>query len=257
MEFFANGSVKSNNRAVTLDILREKPMPKHIAIIMDGNGRWANKRGLPRIAGHRVGMESLERVVECFDELDIHYLTVYAFSTENWKRPAEEVNALMDLMVEFIDKKIDYLDRKGVRVNPIGLVDKIKGETFERIMYAKERTRDNDHLIFNVALNYGGRQEIVQGIQTICQRVLAGELNVDEIDEEVVSQVLYTAGQPDPDFLIRPSGEQRVSNFLLWQIAYCEFWTTDVLWPDFRKEDLWRAIYDFQNRQRRFGGLKA
>ncbi len=257
MEFFANGSVKSNNRAVTLDILREKPMPKHIAIIMDGNGRWANKRGLPRIAGHRVGMESLERVVECFDELDIHYLTVYAFSTENWKRPAEEVNALMDLMVEFIDKKIDYLDRKGVRVNPIGLVDKIKGETFERIMYAKERTRDNDHLIFNVALNYGGRQEIVQGIQTICQRVLAGELNVDEIDEEVVSQVLYTAGQPDPDLLIRPSGEQRVSNFLLWQIAYCEFWTTDVLWPDFRKEDLWRAIYDFQNRQRRFGGLKA
>ena len=257
MEYFANGSVKSNNRAVTLDILREKPMPKHIAIIMDGNGRWANKRGLPRIAGHRVGMESLERVVEWFADLDIPYLTVYAFSTENWKRPAEEVNALMDLMVEFIDKKIDYLDRKGVRVNPIGLVDKIKGETFERIMYAKERTRDNDHLIFNVALNYGGRQEIVQGIQTICQRVLAGELNVDEIDEEVVSQVLYTAGQPDPDLLIRPSGEQRVSNFLLWQIAYCEFWTTDVLWPDFRKEDLWRAIYDFQNRQRRFGGLKA
>ena len=257
MEFFANGSVKSNKEAVTLDILREKPMPKHIAIIMDGNGRWASKRGLPRIAGHRVGMESLERVVECFDELDIHYLTVYAFSTENWKRPAEEVNALMDLMVEFIDKKIDYLDRKGVRVNPIGLVDKIKGETFERIMYAKERTKDNDHLIFNVALNYGGRQEIVQGIQTICRRVQAGELSIDEINEEMVSQVLFTAGQPDPDLLIRPSGELRVSNFLLWQIAYCEFWTTDVLWPDFRKEDLWRAIYDYQNRQRRFGGLKA
>lgn len=257
MEFFANGSVKPNKVAVTLEMLRQKPMPEHIAIIMDGNGRWANKRGLPRIAGHRVGMESLEKVVECFDELDIHYLTVYAFSTENWKRPAEEVNALMDLMVEFIDKKIDYLDRKGVRVNPIGLVEKIKGETYERIMYAKERTKNNDHLVFNVALNYGGRQEIVQGIQEICRRVQSGELTVEEIDEQVVGQSLYTAGQPDPDLLIRPSGEQRVSNFLLWQIAYTEFWTTDVLWPDFRKEDLWRAIYDFQNRQRRFGGLKA
>lgn len=257
MEFFASGSVKPNKEAVTLEMLRQKPMPEHIAIIMDGNCRWANKRGLPRIAGHRVGMESLEKVVECFDELDIHYLTVYAFSTENWKRPAEEVNALMDLMVEFIDKKIDYLDRKGVRVNPIGLVEKIKGETYERIMYAKERTQNNDHLVFNVALNYGGRQEIVQGIQEICRRVQSGELTVEEIDEQVVGQSLYTAGQPDPDLLIRPSGEQRVSNFLLWQIAYTEFWTTDVLWPDFRKEDLWRAIYDFQNRQRRFGGLKA
>lgn len=257
MEFFANGSAKSNQEAVTLDMLQKKPMPEHIAIIMDGNGRWAKRRGLPRIAGHRVGMESLEKVIECFDELSIRYLTVYAFSTENWKRPAEEVNALMDLMVEFIDKKIDYLDQKGVRVNPIGVVEKIKGETFERIMYAKERTQNNDHLIFNVALNYGGRQELVQGIQAICRRVQSGELAVEDIDEAVVGESLYTAGQPDPDLLIRPSGELRVSNFLLWQIAYSEFWTTDVLWPDFRKEDLWRAIYDFQNRQRRFGGLQA
>lgn len=257
MEFFTGGSGKSHNEAVTLEMICQKPLPKHIAIIMDGNGRWAKKRGLPRTAGHRVGMESLERVVECFDELNIPYLTVYAFSTENWKRPVEEVDALMDLMVEFIDKKIDYLDRKGVRVNPIGCVEKIKGVTYERIMYAKERTKNNERLIFNVALNYGGRQEIVQGIQDICRQVQQGKLHIEDIDEEVVSRNLYTAGQPDPDLLIRPSGELRVSNFLLWQIAYTEFWTTDILWPDFRKEELWRAIYDYQNRQRRFGGLNV
>lgn len=257
MEFFGSGVSKQNNGQITLEMLKEKPMPKHIAIIMDGNGRWAKKRGLPRAAGHRVGMESLERVVECFDELGIGYLTVYAFSTENWKRPPEEVDALMDLMVEFIDKKIDYLDQKKVRVNPIGIVEKIKGITYERIMYAREKTKDNNRLVFNVALNYGGRQEIVQGVQSICQQVLDGRLTVEEIDETVVGASLYTAGQPDPDLLIRPSGELRVSNFLLWQIAYSEFWTTDVLWPDFRKEHLWQAIYDYQNRQRRFGGLKV
>lgn len=240
---------------ITKELLLKKALPQHIAIIMDGNGRWALKQGMPRTFGHRVGVESLKKVVESFDELGIGYLTVYAFSTENWKRPTEEVDALMDLMVEFIDKELDYLHSKGVKINPIGYIERIEGMTYEKIKFAQAKTKDNTKLILNIAFNYGGRQEIIRGLKEICQQVLDNKLSIEEIDEAVVSNHMYTKGQPDPDLLIRPSGELRISNFLLWQIAYTELWITDVLWPDFSKEHLWQAIYDFQNRKRRYGGL--
>lgn len=240
---------------VTLEALRQRPMPKHIAIIMDGNGRWAKSRGLTRVAGHRVGVQALKSTIIALDELGIQYLTVYAFSTENWKRPADEVNALMDLIVEFIDKELDYLDEKGVQVHPIGDISRLTGKTYEKIVFAQEKTKHNDHIILNVALNYGGRQEIIRATKALCAEVEAGRLQVDDIDEALFANYLYTKGQPDPDLLIRPSGELRVSNFLLWQIAYSEFWITNVLWPDFGKEHLWQAIWEYQNRDRRYGGI--
>ncbi len=241
---------------VTLEQLRQRPMPKHIAVIMDGNGRWAQKRGLARTAGHRVGVQALKRLLIALDELDVQYLTVYAFSTENWKRPADEVQALMDLMIEFIDQELDYLQEKGVRVVPIGEISALRGGACEKIRYAEARTRENNRLILNVALNYGGRQEIVRAVRAVCADVQRGALAPEEIDEARFAGYLYTGGQPDPDLLIRSSGELRVSNFLLWQIAYSEIWVTDVLWPDFSKEDLWEAIWDYQNRDRRYGGVE-
>lgn len=240
---------------VTLEELKQKPMPKHIAVIMDGNGRWAVSKGLARNAGHRVGVQALKNLIIALDELEIPYLTVYAFSTENWKRPADEVNALMELMIEFIDKEIDYLDEKGVRVNPIGDISRLSGKTYEKIVFAREKTKNNSHIILNVALNYGGRQEIIRAAKAFCEDVQKGNMQLDDLDEACFSRYLYTAGQPDPDLLIRPSGEMRVSNFLLWQIAYSEFWVTNILWPDFKKEHLWQAIWDYQNRDRRYGGL--
>lgn len=240
---------------VTLEQLKEKPMPEHIAIIMDGNGRWAKSKGLVRVAGHRVGVQALKNTIIALDELGVGYLTVYAFSTENWRRPQDEVNTLMELIAEFVDKEIDYLDEKGVRVNPIGDISALTPKALESISYAKEKTKHNSHIIFNVALNYGGRQEILRATKAICAAVKADELQVDDIDEALFSSYLYTAGQPDPDLVIRSSGELRISNFLLWQIAYSEFWITDTLWPDFKKEDLWQAVWEYQNRDRRYGGV--
>lgn len=240
---------------VTLEQLKEKPMPEHIAIIMDGNGRWAKSKGLVRVAGHRVGVQALKNTIIALDELGVGYLTVYAFSTENWRRPQDEVNTLMELIAEFVDKEIDYLDEKGVRVNPIGDISALTPNALESISYAKEKTKHNSHIIFNVALNYGGRQEILRATKAICAAVKADELQVDDIDEALFSSYLYTAGQPDPDLVIRSSGELRISNFLLWQIAYSEFWITDTLWPDFKKEDLWQAVWEYQNRDRRYGGV--
>ncbi len=240
---------------LTLDELKAKPMPNHIAIIMDGNGRWAKSKGLMRVAGHRVGVQALKNTIIALDELGIGYLTVYAFSTENWKRPQAEVDTLMELITEFINKEIDYLDEKGVRVNPIGDISALSPKALESITYAKEKTKHNSHIVFNVALNYGGRQEIVRAAKAICQAVQQNELQIDDIDETLFSSYLYTAGQPDPDLVIRSSGELRISNFLLWQIAYSEFWITNILWPDFKKEDLWQAVWEYQNRDRRYGGV--
>ncbi len=240
---------------VRLEDIKQKPMPKHIAVIMDGNGRWAKSRGLIRTAGHRMGVQALKSMVIALDELNIHYVTVYAFSTENWKRPAEEVNVLMELIVEFLDKELDYMDEKGVQIHPIGDLSRLPKRTYDKIVAAQERTKDNTNIILNVAFNYGGRQEIVRAAKLICADVQANKLNIDDIDEVLFSNYLYTSGQPDPDLVIRPAGEMRVSNFLLWQIAYSEFWCTSVLWPDFGKEHLWQAIWDFQNRDRRYGGL--
>ncbi len=240
---------------VTLEELKANPMPQHIAIIMDGNGRWAKSKGLMRAAGHRVGVQALKNTIISLDELGIGHLTVYAFSTENWRRPQAEVDTLMELIAEFIEKEIDYLDEKGVRVNPIGDIEALSPKAYDSIVYAREKTKHNSHIIFNVALNYGGRQEIVRAAKAICEAVLEGECTADDIDEAMFASYLYTGGQPDPDLVIRSSGELRISNFLLWQIAYSEFWITDVLWPDFKKEDLWQAVWEFQNRDRRFGGV--
>ncbi len=230
-------------------------LPQHIAIIMDGNGRWAQRRGLPRTFGHRAGVESLRDVVKICVELGIRFLTVYAFSTENWKRPREEVNTLMDLLIEYLQREIDELCANGVRLNPIGKLEELPASAQKAVLMARERTRLSQGLTLNVALNYGSRSELVEAVRALAQKVRQGELNPREIDEEAISGHLYTAGQPDPDLLIRPSGDYRVSNFLLWQLAYTEFWLTPVLWPDFRRVHLLQAIVDFQSRERRFGGL--
>lgn len=238
----------------TMD-MNKFPVPQHIAIIMDGNGRWAKSKGLMRVAGHRVGVQALKNTIIALDELGIGHLTVYAFSTENWKRSKDEVDALMELITEFINKEIDYLDEKGVRVNPIGDISALTPKALESISYAKEKTKHNSHIVFNVALNYGGRQEIVRAAKAICEDVKRDALQIEDIDEALFSSYLYTAGQPDPDLVIRSSGELRISNFLLWQIAYSEFWITNILWPDFKKEDLWQAVWEYQNRDRRYGGV--
>jgi len=230
-------------------------MPRHIAIIMDGNGRWAQKRGLPRTEGHRAGTESLKKIVTFCGELKIPILTVYAFSTENWKRPPKEVNILMDLLVEYINKEIDELDKNDVRINIIGDVEGLPQLAKKAVISACKKTQKNKTLILNVALNYGGRAEMVHSVRLIAGKVARKELCLEDITEETISDHLYTAGLPDPDLLIRTSGDFRVSNFLLWQIAYTEFWITPVLWPDFGRLHLLEAIISYQKRERRFGGL--
>lgn len=230
-------------------------MPRHIAIIMDGNGRWANSRGLPRFFGHKAGVESLRDIVRACSGYKIQILTVYAFSTENWKRPQEEINVLMDLLVEYLYKEIDELCRKGVKINPIGKLADLPPVVIKALNMAVERSKTNKGTVLNLALNYGGRTEIVEAVRAIALKVNSGDLSVDQIDGNTISQYLYTSGQPDPDLLIRPSGDFRVSNFLLWQLAYTEFWHTTVLWPDFRRTHLISAIVEYQSRERRFGGL--
>lgn len=236
--------------------LDPKKLPKHVAIIMDGNGRWAKKRRLPRAFGHRAGVESLRDIVKVCCELKIGILTVYAFSTENWKRPQDEVDALMKLLVEYVNKELDELCANCVRVNPIGRLGELPADALVALNVAREKSRDNRALVLNIALNYGGRTEIVDAVQKLAARVKAGEISPEDINEKVVSDNLYTAGLPDPDLLIRPAGDFRVSNFLLWQLAYTEFWLTPVMWPDFRRIEFLQALIDFQKRDRRFGGLK-
>ena len=234
----------------------ENKMPLHIGIIMDGNGRWAEKRGLPRTAGHKMGIETLKKIVSYSGEIGIKVLTVYAFSTENWKRPKEEVSVLMSLIIEYIKRELNVLHKNGVRINPIGIYSELPTKTVKEIEKAIEKTKDNKKLILNVALNYGSRAEITQGFKTIANKVLAGELSVDQINEKLVSDHLYTKGQPDPDLIIRPSGEKRLSNFLMWQGAYSELWFSDVLWPEFTEKHLLEAINDYKDRDRRFGAVK-
>jgi undecaprenyl diphosphate synthase len=243
------------DKKIDINTIQKKALPQHIAIIMDGNGRWAKKRGLPRTIGHRAGVESLKKIVEACGEIGIKYLTVYAFSTENWKRPKEEVDTLMNLLVEYIEKELDTLDKNGVCIKPIGNLLELPENAKHQIYKAIEKTKNNHKLYLQIALNYGGRRELVHAIQGIVRDVSDGKLNRELIDEQVVSQYLYTAGIPDPDLIIRPSGEMRVSNFLLWQLAYAELWVTNVLWPDFRSEHLLQAIFEYQQRQRRFGAL--
>jgi len=230
-------------------------LPRHIAIIMDGNGRWAQRRGMPRIYGHRAGVEALREIVKQCVELEIKSLTAYAFSTENWKRPQKEINTLMDLLIEYFHKDIDDLCANDIKINPIGRLQDLPSAVRKVVLSAKERSRDNKGLILNLALSYGSRSELVGAVRAIAEKAVNGELTPQEIDESTVAAYLYTAGQADPDLLIRPAGDCRLSNFLLWQMAYTEFWLTPVLWPDFRRVHLLRAIVDFQGRERRFGGL--
>ncbi len=228
-------------------------IPTHVAIIMDGNGRWARSRGLPRLAGHRAGTENLRRVIEACVEFGIRYLTIYAFSTENWARPKDEVEGLMGIMEEVIDREVPELHAQGVQIRHIGALEGIRPELQRKIQQAVALTRHNQRLVLVVAFNYGGRAEIVHAIR----QMLAEGLKPQQVTEATVAQYLYTAGIPDPDLVIRTSGEQRISNFLLWQTAYSEWYFTPVYWPDFDKHELRKALEEYSRRERRFGRVSA
>lgn len=230
-------------------------IPKHVAIIMDGNGRWAQQRMLPRNMGHRAGVEALRDVIKTASNIGIKYLTLYAFSTENWKRPDSEISMLMKLLIEYLRKEIAELHHNNVRIKTIGDITQLPSEVIAEINKAVIKTEHNDGLCVNMALNYGGRSEILNVIKAIGEKIENNEVRIDEIDGTLVESLLYTANMPDPELLIRTSGELRLSNFLLWQSAYSEFWFTDIYWPDFKGEHLLKAILDYQNRKRRFGGI--
>lgn len=229
--------------------------PRHVAVIMDGNGRWAKERSLPRTEGHRRGAEAVQRTVEACLEAGVEFLTLYAFSSENWKRPKSEVEALMTLLEMFLRTKLDEMAKHNVRFHAIGQLSKLPPRCQEALHEAIERTAANTGLTLILALSYGGREEIVDGVKSIVREVQAGRLDPAMITPEVFSKHLYTRYWPDPDLLIRTSGEMRLSNFLLWQVSYAELWVTKKLWPDFSKEDLHEAIADFRKRHRRFGGV--
>jgi len=224
-------------------------MPQHIAIIMDGNGRWAQERGLPRLAGHRAGTENLRRVLRATVEFGIEFLTLYAFSTENWGRPKKEIRGLLTIFERVIDRELDELHQEGVQLRHIGRLGHIAPNLRQKILDAVELTKNNQRLILNVAFDYGGRAELVDAIR----RIVAEGIPAQQIDESLVSNYLYTASCPDPDLIIRTSGEMRISNFLIWQAAYAEIFTTPTLWPDFDKDELYKALKTYNHRERRFG----
>ena len=228
-------------------------IPHHVAIIMDGNGRWAQARGLPRTAGHKAGTENLRRILRAAAELGIGMLTIYAFSTENWARPDWEVNALLLLLEDVLDNEVDDLYANGVRIHHIGRTQGLAPRLVEKIRQAQEKTQRNSRMVLNVAFNYGGRSEIVDAVR----RIVAEGLTPERIDEKAISRRLYTAGLPDPDLVIRTAGEMRLSNLLIWQAAYAEFYATPTFWPDFDREELHRALLAYQRRERRFGRLKG
>ena len=228
-------------------------VPVHVALIMDGNGRWAIQRGLPRLAGHRAGVENLRGIITACVEFGIPYLTIYAFSTENWGRPREEVDGLLFILNEVLDKELDELNRQGVQLRHIGRLEGLSNLTQKKVRQAMDLTRHNSRLVLNVAFNYGGRDEIVYAIQ----QMLADGVRPEQVDTDLVSRYLFTAGQPDPDLIVRTAGELRISNFLLWQAAYAEYYAADVYWPDFNKEELRRALEQFAQRERRLGLTSA
>jgi undecaprenyl diphosphate synthase len=228
-----------------------RSVPRHVALIMDGNGRWARERGLPRIAGHQAGTENIRRITTRAAELGIEFLTLWAFSTENWRRPKDEVEGILQLLAQAIDSETDELHRQGARLQHIGSLDGLSPELAQSVRDAIHLTRDNTRICLTLAFNYGGRAEIVAAIQ----RMVADGLDANEITEETVNRYLYTAGMPDPDLIVRTSGELRTSNFLIWQAAYAEYHFTPVYWPAFEPEDLDTAVADYLSRERRFGGL--
>lgn len=248
-----NNEIKENYQ------LNYDNIPQHLAIIMDGNGRWAKARNLPRSYGHKVAVENLNKIVKEASDIGIKYLTLYAFSTENWNRPPEEVNTLMKLLAEYLKSQLNELHRNNVIVKTIGDISKLPDICIKVLEESIEKTRNNEGMILNLALNYGGRDEILTALKNIFENYDKGNISRDDIknmDADGFNRYLYTKDCPDPDIIIRTSGEQRLSNFMLWQCAYSEFWYTDVMWPDFSKEDLHKAIKDYQLRNRRFGGIK-
>lgn len=228
-------------------------LPRHVAMIMDGNGRWAISRGLPRLAGHKAGTENLRRVIRSTVEFGVKYLTIYAFSTENWGRPLEEVRGLMSILEDVLQKELNELHKEGVQLRHIGRLERLPARLQEQVLDAIELTKNNDRLVLNVAFNYGGRDEIVHAIQ----KIIKDGIPAEDVTDELVSQYLYTAGVPDPDLIIRTSGELRVSNFLIWQAAYSEWYVTPTYWPDFDKEEYRRALEAFAQRDRRFGKVSS
>ena len=230
-------------------------LPEHIGIIMDGNGRWAKKRGLPRSAGHSAGAETLKKIVTECNKMGIKYITVYAFSTENWKRPKEEVDFLMNLLLGYLRDAEKTLAGENVVIRAIGSRKELSEEIQEQIIKTEEFTKNNTGIIMNIAVNYGSREELTNAVKNISAGIKNGDMVLEDITLELISDNLYTKNQPDPELIIRTSGEERISNFLLWQLAYSELWFTDKLWPDFSIKDLHEAIADFQRRTRRFGGV--
>ena len=235
------------------DKIDKTRLPVHIAIIMDGNGRWAKQRGFERIVGHQNGVVSVRETTEAAAEIGIKYLTLYAFSTENWGRPKEEVDALMELLVDTIEKETPTLNKNNIRLSAIGDLKRLPPGAETKLLNCIRNTEKNTGLVLNLALSYSSRWEITEAVKEISREVQSGTLNVEEIASEIISAHLNTRDMPDPDLMIRTSGEERISNFLLWQLAYAELYFTDIHWPDFRKENFYQAIYDYQQRERRFG----
>jgi len=245
----------SKKRSAQLTELDLQNLPAHVAVIMDGNGRWAKKRMLPRVAGHRAGMAKVKTIIRMSSDIGVKYLTLYAFSTENWKRPKDEVGALMGLLIEFLQKELDEMHERNVIFNTIGDITKLPGPVIDVLENAKQKTKNNTGMMLNIALNYGSRIEIKEAVKKIASEVKEGSLAIDDITEQTISDRLDTAGQPDPDFMIRTSGEERLSNYLLYQLAYAEFYFTPVYWPDFDEREYEKALLEYQSRQRRYGGL--
>jgi len=245
--------VLSSDKITTASCLLPTALPQHIAIIMDGNGRWAKSRNLPRTAGHRKGADALRRTLDYCSDAGIKYLTIYAFSAENWKRPSDEVSDLMQLLQHYLHQEMETLHERGVRIRFIGDFSRLSPEIREQIEYAMSMTKRNIDFNLTIALSYGSQQEIIRTTQKIAKKVAAGELKSEDINEELFAENLDTSGLPEPDLLIRTGGEKRLSNFLLWQTAYTEFYFTDTLWPDFCETDFTAALNDFSNRERRYG----
>ena len=232
----------------------EKNIPQHVAIIMDGNGRWAKSRGLPKIAGHRQGVKAAQEAIKTAGELGVKVLTLYTFSTDNWKRPRQEINALFKMLEKYLSREENKLNKNNIKFSVIGRIEELPLTVKEKLRKVMESTKNNTGLILNLALNYGGRPEIIDAVRQIAVDFKEGGLDPNRIDEKLFSTYLYTKELPDPDLLIRTSGEYRISNFLLWQISYSELYITKKLWPDFKKEDFKKAIKEYQKRERRFGG---
>lgn len=236
-------------------LIDKDKLPYHIGIIMDGNGRWAKKRGMPRSFGHSAGAKTFDNIIDFAGNFGIKVVTVYAFSTENWSRPKDEVDALMALLMDYLENGLKKLEGKDTKVKIIGDIASLPENIRKGISHIEESTKDGKSMLVQIAINYGGRLEIAQAAKKAAEKVKAGEIEVEDINEDLMSRLMYSPDVPDPDLIIRPSGEYRLSNFLLWGSAYSEFWFSDILWPDFTGEDLLKAIYDYQKRQRRFGGV--